>query len=97
MPSAKSQVQVERPQAKPRTYDLEVWRATAILGDEDGPGSQNSPALTDSKITNWGQNWPEGGANTHPKSQAGIDGGSHPAIFRSLTPLAVPLLFKPRH
>ena len=27
---------MERPQAKPRTYDLEVRRATAILGDEEG-------------------------------------------------------------
>jgi hypothetical protein len=62
VPSAKAQVQVERPQAKPRTNDLEVRPATAILAQRGRPGrGQNWSELQSLKIVEWVQGLSESG------------------------------------
>src|SRR5262249_23573592 len=68
----KPQVQVERPQAKPRTNDLEVRRAAAILAQRGRlQWSQNRPEVHRTKIAKWVQNPSKSGSRTHPKSHAG--------------------------
>ncbi len=61
---------MERPQAKPRTNDLEVRRATVILVQRGRlRWGQSRPELHSFKIAKWVRNPLESGAKTHPRSQ----------------------------
>jgi len=83
VPSAKVQVQVERPQAKPRTNDLEMRRATAILAQRGRlPGGRNWSGLHKPKIVKWVQDQSESGGQNSPDKPLPTDNAAYGITVR---------------